>query len=66
MKSVNQLKQLLGWHLIQVNERREKDLSSESLRQRVKEDFAKAKTEIRFKDWVKTLREGSSCRNMAL
>jgi len=53
------IKTALGWHLIQVNERREKDLSSESLRQRVKESLLKQKTEIRFKDWVKTLREGA-------
>ena len=52
-------KTALGWHLIQVNERREKDLSSESLRQRVKDILLKQKTEIRFKDWVKTLREGA-------
>jgi len=52
-------KTALGWHLIQVNERREKDLSSESLRQRVKEGLLKQKTEIRFKDWVKTIREGA-------
>ena len=53
------IKTALGWHLIQVNERREKDLSSESLRQRVKDILLKQKTEIRFKDWVKTLREGA-------
>ena len=53
------IKTALGWHLIQVNERREKDLSSESLRQRVKEGLLKQKTEIKFKDWVKTLREGA-------
>jgi len=53
------VKTALGWHLIQVNERREKDLSSESLRQRVKEGLLQQKTEIRFKDWVKTLREGA-------
>ena len=53
------VKTALGWHLIQVNERRERDLSSESLRQRVKEGLLKQKTEIRFKDWVKTLREGA-------
>jgi peptidyl-prolyl cis-trans isomerase SurA len=52
-------KTALGWHLIQVNERRQKDLSSESLRQRVKESLIKQRTEIRFKDWVKTLREGA-------
>ena len=56
----------LGWHLIQVNDRREKDLSSESLRQRVKERLLKQKTEIKFNDWVKSLREGGACRNMAL
>lgn len=49
----------LGWHLIQVNDRREKDLSSESLRQRVKESLLKQKTDIRFNDWVKTIREGA-------
>ena len=38
------IKTALGWHLIQVNERREKDLSSESLRQRVKEGLLKQKT----------------------
>ncbi len=53
------VKTALGLHLIQVNERREKDLSSESLRQRVKESLLKQKTEIRFNDWVKTLREGA-------
>jgi len=53
------VKTSLGWHLIQVNDRREKDLSSESLRQRVKESLLKQKTEIKFNDWVKTLREGA-------
>ena len=53
------VKTALGWHLIQVNARREKDLSSESLRERVKDNLLKQKTEIRFKDWVKTLREGA-------
>ena len=53
------IKTQLGWHLIQVKDRREKDLSSESLRQRVKESLLKQKTEIRFNDWVKTLREGA-------
>ena len=52
-------KTALGWHLIQLNDRREKDLSSESLRQRVKESLLKQKTEIRFNDWVKSLREGA-------
>ena len=47
----------LGWHLIQVSDRREKDLSSESLRQRVKERLLARKTEVKFKDWVKSLRE---------
>ena len=53
------VKTALGWHLIQVNDRREKDLSSESLRQRVKESLLKQKAEIKFNDWVKTLREGA-------
>jgi len=53
------IKTALGWHLIQVIERREKDLSSDSLRQRVKEGLLKQKTEIKFKDWIETLREGA-------
>ena len=53
------VKTALGWHLIQVTDRREKDLSTESLRQRVKETLLKQKTDIRFNDWVKTLREGA-------
>ncbi len=53
MKLASQLKTALGWHLIQVNERREKDLSSESLRQRVKDSLLKQKTEIKFNDWIK-------------
>ena len=53
------IKTALGWHLIQVTDRREKDLSTESLRQRVKETLLKQKTDIRFNDWVKTLREGA-------
>ena len=51
-------KTALGWHLIQLNDRREKDLSSESLRQRVKESLLKQKTDIKFNDWVESLREG--------
>ena len=53
------VKTALGWHLIQVNDRREKDLSSETLRQRVKENLLKQKTNMRFNDWVITLREGA-------
>ena len=49
----------LGWHLIQVNDRRKKDLSAKSLRQKVKMGLIKQKTDIRFKDWVKSLREGA-------
>ena len=49
----------LGWHLIQVNDRRKKDLSAESLRQKVKASLLAQKTNIRFEDWVKSLREGA-------
>ena len=49
----------LGWHLIQVNDRRKKDLSEKSLRQKVKASLLKQKTNIRFNDWVKSLREGA-------
>ena len=53
------VKTALGWHLIIVTDRRDQDLSKESLRQRVKESLLKQKTEIKFNDWVKTLREGA-------
>ena len=53
------IKTALGWHLIQVNERRVKDLSSESLRQKVKDSLLKQKTDIKFNDWIKTLKEGA-------
>lgn len=52
-------KTALGWHLIMVTDRGEKDLSTESLRQRVRESLLKQKTDIKFNDWVKTLREGA-------
>lgn len=52
-------KTALGWHLIIVTDRRKKDLSSESLRQKVKEKLLNQKTDIKFNDWVKTLREGA-------
>ena len=52
-------KTALGWHLIMVTDRGEKDLSTESLRQRVRESLLKQKTDIKFNDWVKTLKEGA-------
>ena len=52
-------KTALGWHLIIVTDRGEKDLSTESLRKRVRESLLKQKTDIKFNDWVKTLREGA-------
>ena len=51
------VKTALGWHLIQVNDRRKKDLSSESLREKVKKNLLIQKTNIKFNDWVETLRE---------
>ena len=53
------VKTALGWHLIQVNDRREKDLSSESLREKVKKILLAQKTNIKFKDWIKSIREGA-------
>ena len=52
-------KTALGWHLIQVTDRREKDLSSQSLRQKVKSILLNQKTNIRFNTWLKTIREGA-------
>lgn len=53
------VKTALGWHLIQVNDRREKDLSSESLREKVKKILLTQKTNIKFNDWIKSIREGA-------
>ena len=49
----------LGWHLIMVTDRRDQDMSTESLRSKVKNILLKQKIEIKFSEWVKLIREGA-------
>ena len=49
----------LGWHLIQVTERRENDLTDESIKYSARVQLINQKTELIFKDWIKQLRDQS-------
>ena len=49
----------LGWHLIQVTDRRENDLTDESFKYSAKMQLINQKTELIFKDWIKQLRDQS-------
>jgi len=49
----------LGWHLIQVTERRENDLTDESVKYSARIQIVNQKTELIFKDWIKQLRDQS-------
>ena len=49
----------LGWHLIQVTERRENDLTDESIKYSAKVQLINQKTELIFQDWIKQLRDQS-------
>ncbi len=49
----------LGWHLIQVTERRENDLTDESVKYSARMQLVNQKTELIFKDWIKQLRDQS-------
>jgi len=49
----------LGWHIIQVTDRRENDLTDESIKYTAKMQLINQKTELIFKDWIKQLRDQS-------
>jgi len=49
----------LGWHLIQVIERRENDLTDKSIRYSARMQLVNQKTELIFQDWIKQLRDQS-------
>ena len=49
----------LGWHIIQVTDRRENDLTEESIKYSARVQLVNQKTELIFKDWVKQLRDQS-------
>jgi peptidyl-prolyl cis-trans isomerase SurA len=49
----------LGWHIVQVTDRRENDLTDESIKYSARMQLVKQKTELIFKDWIKQLRDQS-------
>jgi peptidyl-prolyl cis-trans isomerase SurA len=49
----------LGWHLLQVIERRDNDLTDESIKYSARIQLINQKTELIFKDWIKQLRDQS-------
>ena len=49
----------LGWHIIQVTDRRDNDLTDESFKYSAKVQLIKQKTELIYKDWIKQLRDQS-------
>ena len=49
----------LGWHIIQVTDRRENDLTEESIKYSARVQLVNQKTELIFKDWIKQLRDQS-------
>jgi len=55
----NPINTSLGWHLLQVTERRENDLTDESIKYSARVQLVNQKTELIFKDWIKQLRDQS-------
>lgn len=51
------LKSRFGWHIIQVLERREQDMSKESARFKARQEIKARKAEESFQDWIRELRD---------
>jgi peptidyl-prolyl cis-trans isomerase SurA len=49
----------LGWHIIKIYDYRKKDISDDVNRNNAKISIVQFKTELRFKDWLNALVEGS-------
>ena len=49
----------LGWHILQVTDRRDNDLTDESFKYSARMQLVNQKTEMIFKDWIKQLRDQS-------
>jgi peptidyl-prolyl cis-trans isomerase SurA len=49
----------LGWHLMMVTDRRENDLTDESIKYGARVQLINQKTELIFRDWIKQLRDQS-------
>jgi peptidyl-prolyl cis-trans isomerase SurA len=46
-----------GWHLIQVVERREQDITKERQREQARQALRQRKSEEGFQDWIRTIRD---------
>jgi len=49
----------LGWHILQVTDRRDNDLTDESFKYSAKIQLINQKTDLIYKDWIKQLRDQS-------
>ena len=49
----------IGWHILQVTDRRDNDLTEESIKYSARMQLVNQKTELIFKDWIKQLRDQS-------
>lgn len=58
-KLIGPFKTELGWHLIQVYDFRESDVTSDTIREKAKIEIARNKTEIRYQDWLDALIKNS-------
>jgi len=46
-----------GWHIIQVLERREQDMSKEAARLKARQEIRARKAEEAYNDWIRELRD---------
>ena len=49
-----------GWHLIELIEKREKDITNESKKLAARMQILNYKAAIRYKDWFETLKQESN------
>lgn len=58
-KLIGPFKTELGWHLLNVYDYRERDITNETNRETARLNLVLSKTELRFKDWIDALVKGS-------
>jgi len=59
---IGPFKTQLGWHLIYIHDYQERDVTNEFNREIAKLELIRAKTELRFKDWMAVLIENSKIK----
>ena len=59
---IGPFKTQLGWHLVFIYDYRERDVTNESNREIAKLELIRAKSELRFKDWLDVLIENSKIK----